>query len=85
MAIDEKILTLEKEGYINRKPKAIYVFLLGFAYLLIWYFTFNFYLKYDLKSLNIWIIALTIITFFTFFYAIIHMWILKKIQNRSKI
>jgi hypothetical protein len=78
-----RLLFLEKRGWINRKPKGVYVFLLGFAYLLIWYFTFTFYIKYELKSLNIWIYALTLITIFTFIWAMIHLWILKKLAKKQ--
>ncbi|MBR9704952.1 hypothetical protein GOV12_06065 [Candidatus Pacearchaeota archaeon] len=79
MSLTEKLLWWEKKGYITRKPRSIYVFLLGFAYLLIWYFSFNYYIKFDLQSLNIWMIFLSILTFLTFIYAIIHLLILKKI------
>ncbi|MEM0465545.1 MAG: hypothetical protein QXW97_02480 [Candidatus Pacearchaeota archaeon] len=85
MDINRTLLILEKRGYINRKPKAIYVFLLGFSYLLIWYFTFNFYVKYELKSLKIWILVLTLITIFTFIFAIFHLWVLLRIGNKPKI
>lgn len=85
MDLTNKLLLFEKEGYINRKPKPLYVFLLGFSYLLIWYFTITFYLKYKLTSLNLWIFVLTIITIFTFIWAIIHLYILKLIGNKKSL
>ncbi|MDP2926347.1 MAG: hypothetical protein Q8N99_08270 [Nanoarchaeota archaeon] len=76
---------LESAGLVSRKPKPIFVFLLAFAYFLIWLFTFTFYYKYDIKTLKIPMIGITIITLFTLGFGVVHLFIYNILNKKEKI
>ncbi len=81
MNLKEKIRELAKRGWFQRNPMPIFVYLLFFAYFLIWLVVFVLYLKFDMYYLQIWIIILGILTFITLLHAIIHAYILKVIES----
>ena len=77
MKIKELIIKLAELGFITRKPRPIYVFLLFFAYFLIWIVVFILYIKFDMKALEFWVIVVGILTFLTLIHAFIHRYIVK--------
>lgn len=85
MSLKETIIKLEKKGWVSRKPKPIFVFLLFFAYLLVWFVVFTLYIKFDMISLKLWIIFIGIFTFLTLIHAIIHNYVSKIIEQQNEI
>lgn len=83
MPIKETIINLAKRGWIHAKPRPVFVFLLFFAYFLIWLVAFALYLKFEMNYLKIWIIIVGILTIITLIHAIIHSYIVK-IVNEEK-
>lgn len=71
------IIKLSELGFITRKPRPIYVFLLFFAYFLIWIVVFILYIKFDMIALRFWVIVIGILTFLTLVHAFIHRYAVK--------
>lgn len=83
MKIKELIIKLRELGFISKKPRPIYVFLLFFAYFLIWIVAFILYIKFDMTSLRFWIIIIGILTFLTLVHAFLHNYIVKVLDNKK--
>lgn len=81
MLTKEKLKELEKRGIITRKPKPIFIFLLFFAYFLVWFVVSILYLKYDIKTLKIWIIIIGIFTLITLIHALVHRYIVNMLNQ----
>jgi len=81
MNTKEFIIKLEQYKIITRKPKQIYVFLLFFAYFLIWVVAFILYIKFDMTALRFWVIAIGVLTFLTLVHAFIHRYVVKVLSN----
>jgi len=77
MNTKEMIIKLTELGILTKKPKPIYVFLLFFAYFLIWIVAFMLYIKYNMTALRFWVIAIGILTFLTLIHAFIHRYVVK--------
>lgn len=77
MSLKEKILALQKIGLISTRPRPVFVFLLFFAYFLIWIVAFTLYLKYEMDYLRTWIIIVGILALLTLIHAIIHAYVVK--------
>jgi hypothetical protein len=80
----EFIKKLEKLGLVTKRPKPIYVFLLFFAYLLIWIVIFVLYLKFEMTALKFWVIILGILTLLTLVHAILHRYVVKVLKNQKE-
>jgi len=85
MTSKELIISLEKYRIITRKPKPIYVFLLFFAYFLIWIVTFTLYVKFDMVALRFWVIAIGVLTFITLIHAFLHRYVVKILEKEKEI
>jgi hypothetical protein len=83
MPIKKTIIALAKRGWIQTKPRPLFVYLLFFAYFLIWFVAFVLYLKFEMTYLKIWIIIVGILTFITFIHAIIHSYIIKIVEKEK--
>jgi hypothetical protein len=79
----ELIIKLAEMKLISNKPKPMYVFMLFFAYLLIWIVTFIIYLKYDMQILKFWIIVLGILAFGTLIFAFFHKYAVEMLGKRK--
>ena len=77
MGFKQFIIKISEIGLVSRKPRPIYVFLLFFAYFLIWLVAFTLYIKFDMISLRFWVIIIGILTFLTLIHAIIHRYVVK--------
>ena len=83
MNTKELIIKLAELKIITRKPRPIYVFLLFFAYFLIWIVSFILYLKFDMISLRFWVISIGILTFLTLVHAFIHRYAVKVLSEEE--
>lgn len=77
MNINNLIKKLAEMGFVTKKPKPLYVFLLFFAYFLIWIVTFILYIKFDMTALRFWVIVIGILTLLTLIHAILHRYVIK--------
>jgi hypothetical protein len=79
MGLKELIKKLAELGFVTKKPKPLYVFLLFFAYFMIWIVVFILYIKYDMTTLRLWVIVLGILTLITLIHSILHRYVVKVI------
>ena len=77
MPLKQTLQKLREIGLVSIRPRPIFVFLLFFAYFLIWIIAFLLYIKYEMTALKIWIIIIGILTFLTLIHALIHKYIVK--------
>ena len=77
------IKKLEKFGLVTKRPKPLYVFLLFFAYLLIFIVIFVLYLKFEMTALKFWVVILGVLTLLTLIHAILHRYVVKVLKNEK--